>query len=410
MSAPTTYTWLDGLMLGPQGAQGTQGVAGPQGPQGAQGGIPADYGSGLDGPLVVATGTTTTPTREMYYSSIEIQGTGKLDCRHAIYCNGTVDVSGVTGDGGIIADGNAGAAGGSSSPSTGNADTIGGAGGAARPDGTVGGGAAGGAGANGSASGFDVGATGGSGTAASRGLGGAGGAGSKGGSGTGVPVTLVGAAGTVNTGLVLQSVLSAFGTVFFGQLNTNVNKGGGGGAGGNSGSGCGGANGYAGGAGGGGGGGAGTLLGRWRNLKTGEGTPAGAIRARGGAGGNGGSCTGVPPLDNQMGGGAGGAGGGGGYVNLDIGEREGPEIIDLVIADGGATGAGGDGFIGLTPAAGPAGGSRSVAGQSGQICVLLRSTGESFSAPRATAGAAILAGTLGVGAPSGAGGVARVTL
>jgi hypothetical protein len=375
-------------------------------------GLAGDYGSGIDGALVVATGTTVTPTREMYYSSIEIQGTGKLDCYHAIYCSGTVDISGVTGTGGIIADGANGTAGGNSDNS--GAATTGGTGGAARADGTVGGSQQGGNGANGSSGGFDVGQTGNNGSTISRGFGGNGGGGAKGGSGTGVPTAVIGSAGVATAGLVLQAILSAFNTTFFGQLGSlSINRGGAGGAGGNSGSGCGGANlGGAGGAGGGGGGGAGVLLGRWRKLKTSITTPAGAIRARGGAGGNGGNCDALVELggSNQTGGGGSGAGGGGGSVNLDIGEREGPAITDLVIADGGASGAGGSGFIGATPAAGPAGGARAAGGQSGQIYVCVRSTGARLSAARGTAGATTLAGTLGVGAPSGAGGVSRVTL
>jgi len=374
--------------------------------------VSGDYGDGSDDALVVATGTTTTPTREMYYSSIEIQGTGKLDCYHAIYCNGTVDISGVTGDGGIIADGNAGAAGENSFQAGGT--TNGGAAGAQRADGSVGGGNAGGAGADGTSAGSDTGQVGGTGTLVARAFGGAGSQGGRGGYGTGVPTASIASGGATTVALVLRAVLSAFNTSFFGALSiTNVCKGGAGGGGGNSGTGCGGANlGGPGGAGGGGGGGAGVLLGRWKNLKKGASTPAGAIRARGGAGAVGGNCDALTDAggSNQTGGGAGGGGAGGGYVNLDIDTLEGPAVTDLIVADGGASGAGGNGFIGATPAGPNAGGSCGAGGKSGQISVTVRSTGTTYYAPAGVAGGLTAAGSLGVGAPSAAGGVARATL
>lgn len=129
-------------------------------------------------------------------------------------------------------------------------------------------------------------------------------------------------------------------------------------------------------------------------------TAAGVIRFLGGKGGNGGS-----PVGSNKGGGAPGLGGGGGAFYALLGTAIGPELIDLIICDGGA---GGDGGNGSGTGAGAAG---ADGGSGGQIIVGI--VGSNPNVWRRVIGGIGGAGNPAVGAAGGVGGIGglcRMTL
>jgi hypothetical protein len=218
------------------------------------------YGDGSDG-VGNITGGTTTLTRDMFYSSLTVTGTGMLNTAgFRVFVQGvcTINASGI-----ISNDGVAGGAGGGAGAAA-SANTVGGGGTGAT--GTVGAGTAGGSPGN---------SLGGSGGAGGLGSGGAGGAG-------GTATAPIAANGSIRT--------SAFTTTgqLVGAAVTRLLGGGGGGTGGGDG-----------GQGPGSGGGGGVVLLCARTIVN-----NGTIRALGGAGGSAGGTN------------RGGAGGGGGGVVL----------------------------------------------------------------------------------------------
>lgn len=261
------------------------------------------YGDGADG-VVTITGGTTTLTRDMYYETLTITGTGVLDTAgYRVFVRGLLTIQA----GGVIRrNGNAGA-----QPAN---NVTGGAGGAALAVGSIGGSTAGGAGGNSSAAGT-------SGTGAAQGVGGNGGAGGAsndagvdaseagGGGGTSSTSGGLGANGCRDLGAARGYIITGAGATVIWQGGA----GGGGGGGGDSGTG-----------GGGGSGGGVVIVFAYRIAN------AGMIEARGGAGGQ--AFTGPDAAGN-----GGGGGGGGGLIYLVSRAYTGAGTISVA---GGAGGAG----------------------------------------------------------------------
>lgn len=255
-------------------------------------------GDGSDGDITISGGTTTL-TRDMYYNSLTVNGTGILiTAGYGVFVKGSLVVDGSSGA--IIR--NSGGNGGNGTNGTVGSGGTGGAAGAASGTGTFPGGFAGKVGGAatatataGSAGSFSI-------ISANGAAGGTGAAGSNGAAGAG-------AAGGTNTGTVTRTPRNAMNAYLLLEFPTatsvqrmGVNCGSSSGSGGGTGSG-----GFGGGGGGSGGSG-GIVFIHARDITL---TGAGCISANGGNGGNGGN-----PFDGTAGGGGGGGGGNGGVVFL----------------------------------------------------------------------------------------------
>lgn len=334
------------------------------------------YGSKQDGNLVLNAGTLTL-TRDMFWNSVTISGSGKIVVNgFKIYCH-TLDLSNANTNS-IVP---------TASPDGVSATTqAGAAGGVASITGTLAPSVVGGAGATGV---VGVGAQAVASTSTNPSNGGNSGAGGAGGAG------LSGAGGAS------RAAASATTRLAFGRWTEDLVRGivlmqaGAAGAGGSSGAG----DGVNLGRGGGGGGvGNGPMIIYAKNIITSVSTQAGAINSRGGNGGNGATAS----LGN-IGGGGGGAGGGGGYIFLMYRTKSGPVVTNLINCDGGDGGIGGNGFgTGI-------GGSGGGGGDGGRIQLYIpyAETGSETSGATGTAGNA---GAGNIGGAAGLGGQCRVSL
>lgn len=285
-------------------------------------------GDGSDGNVTIASGTTTL-TRDMFYNTLTVNGTGILQTNgYRVFVKGTLTIDNTSGAV-IRNNGTVGTVGSNQAGGTGGAGGGGGAGGVSGslPAGTAG--SAGGAGAN------DGSNTGSNGTAGintthtintTAGVAGGNG-GTAGAPGSG------GAGGTV--GAITNLPRNSFSTYYLMDFTSTtafiqftVNAGGGGGGGGSSN----GSTGSGAGGGGGGGGGGGIV---WIACKTLAITGTGAIQANGGNGGNGGNGAG------GKGGGGGGAGGTGGAVIAIYHLKSGTGTMVASGGSGGSAGSGG---------------------------------------------------------------------
>lgn len=258
-------------------------------------------GDGSDGAVTVNSGTTTL-TRDMYYSTLVVNGTGTIDTAgFRVYASSSITVDTSGGGGGIVS---VGGAGGNASGATA------GSGGTAPTGGTLPPGNNGGAGSAGATNTFFQASSGTAGSASALGLGVAGSAGGNGALPTGT-VGGAGGAGGAITGTITQTPRSYTWANNLFQFSSNTataieryksSAGSGGGGGGS-------INGVSCTSGGGGGGGSsgGTVFVESPTITL---TGAGAIRSYGGAGGNGANASG----GNACGGGGGGGGGPGGLV------------------------------------------------------------------------------------------------
>jgi len=274
------------------------------------------FGDGSDGNVTISSGTTT-PTRTMYYKSLTINGTGKLDLSNGfpVFVSEVLDLTSAPAEA-ITAPGAAG------NNATGATGGTGGSAGVTNITPRQLGGR------TGSAGGTGVGTVGVAAQVVAYQLG-DGGGGGAGGGGTS------GAGGAAAAG-VSQNVTPPKNT--FGQFNRFTSgvlaqvwvSGGGSGASG-AGDGT-----NSGGGGGGSGSGAGCCWVNARIINRGVSTTAAAIRALGGAGGAGG----VPAAGNCGGGGGGGAGAGG-WIVLRYLHLIGFTATNMLDATGGAGGGGG---------------------------------------------------------------------
>jgi hypothetical protein len=261
------------------------------------------YGDGSDG-IVTITGGTTTLTRDMYYETLTITGTGVLQpAGHRVFVRGLLTIAA----GGIIRrDGNAGSV---------PVDNVtGGAAGAALGVGSLGGSGAGGAGGNTSTAG-SAGANVSNGVGGNGGVGGASNDTGADASEAGGAAGLSGGAGGAGTNGV-RDLAAARGYIVAGSGTVALLQGGAGGGGGGGGDN---------GTGGGGGSGGGVLV-----IFAYQIANAGLISANGGAGGA--AFTGPDAISN-----GGGAGGGGGLIYLVTRALTGAGTITVT---GGAGGAG----------------------------------------------------------------------
>lgn len=334
------------------------------------------YGSKQDGNLNLNAGTITL-TRDMFYDSVTISGSGKIVTNgFKIFCH-TLDLS----------DANTGSIVPTAAPDGTAATTqAGAAGGVASTIGTLSPSVVGGAGATGV---VGVGATAVASTAttpSNGGSSGAGGAGGSGGSGAG------GAARAAST----ATVRLAFGRWTEGLIRgVTLMQAGASGPGGSSGAG----DGVVLGRGGGGGGvGNGPMVIYAKNIITSVSTQAGAINAKGGNGGNGATAT-----SGNVGGGGGGAGGGGGFIFLMYRTKSGPTVTNLINCDGGDGGIGGNGFGTGT------GGSGGSGGDGGRIQIYTPFNESGFETVGSTGSAGGAPAGVNGGA-AGVGGQCRVSL
>jgi len=307
------------------------------------------YGSGADGDLNVASGTTTM-TANRYYSSVTVSAGAVLDTAgYSLYCKTSINNAGT-----IRNNGNGGADGqGGATIGTG----VGGAGGAAKTLNTFGVGSAGGAGGNGTGpSGSPVATVGTNGGAVNPSLpavnGGAGGAGAVAGGAGGVattetlnfPATFNAITGVTSGGVTnVSALLRVLGSSSSAVLSAGAGAGGGGGAdsnGTNQGAGS-----------GGGGSGGGVIV-----IASPTIINSGTIQVNGGAGGQGGSAD--PARGNR------GSGGGGGSAGVIV-------LIYQTLTDTGTIQASG-GTAGAVGAAGAVGTSNAgSAGNAGRIYKIL---------------------------------------
>lgn len=274
------------------------------------------FGDGADGNVTISSGTTIL-TRDMYYNSLTINGTGSLNTNGCkVFVKKFLDLTAAPA-GAINWNGNNG---GNASGSTGGTVTT--STGFTLGDQQLG--AVGGSGGTG------TGTAGGVAPNPSNTMGGEGGAGGRGGvGGSGNP-----AAGSANRSATFVSSIRKFDTLLLNGVITA--QGGVGGSGSSSGSGDGTNNGAGGGA---GGNGAGVVALYINSILTSSVTPVGVIQANGGNGGNGANAT-----TGNTGGGAGAGGGGGGWIYLVYHFRFGPTIANAIQANGGNGGNGGNGF------------------------------------------------------------------
>ncbi len=305
------------------------------------------FGSGADGTVVIASGTTTL-SRDMHYANLQLGGTGRIVTNgYTIYVSGTCDLSGA-GAGAIQ---NNGAAGNAASGATAGAAMAGSNGwtvpsnrsGAAGAAGTSGAGAAG---SQNGAQNFTYG-----GDTQATGVGGAGtnaGGASAGGTATTRPAVNIGGGPPQ---IFAQSGSSTNGSVWAGVSGYSGPSGGGDGT-------------NSGGGGGGAAAGGGYVALRCGVIARGANATASIIQATGGIGGAGGTVS-----TGNVGGGAGGTGGGGGVIDIVAGSLTGSTIANALDVSGGAGGPGGNG-AGTGKGGGGGGG-----GNGGATKVLVTGTG-----------------------------------
>ena len=308
-------------------------------PAADQGRAFSSYGDGSDGSVTISSGTTYL-ARDSFYASLTINGTGQIRPNgYRLFVRDVLDLSNAPASA-ITANG-----------SDGSLQTAG----SQLASSTCGGGSAGSAGAAGGTT------NGGNATASSSSSNSGGGKGSQGivggggGSGTG------GSGVAVGTFIAVSSVPRTPQEIFL-TLRTLLINGGGGGSGG----GGGGGDGTAGGNGGGGGGGSGVLDIRSRIVKRGASTPVGCISANGGLG-----AAGISAVAGVRGGGGGGGGGGAGVIRLMFDSLQGTAAINMLTANGGNSGANGNGFGGGLGA----NGSGVVSSKGGRIILLCMDAG-----------------------------------
>jgi hypothetical protein len=307
---------------------------------------PDIFGSGSDGNLTAAAGTTTL-TRDTYYNTVTLTGTAKIvtagfklfilhwDASNAPAA--AIDRSGNQGGDAII---------GSSAGNTG---------GPALPAATVAGSLVGQNGGDPVSTGN--GQAGGNAATTPLGCGGTGGAGGTGGTGGNGAGGVAGTGGPITTRPQLYDARQELAIMTASTTITQVSGGGpGGGGGGGGGSGTGNSGGPAGGSGSGGG----ALFLRVKKLTVSASTTAGACAAIGGRGGNGARSD----LAGNVGGGSGGGGAGGGFIHAVVGQVVGPAVANFFDASGGN---GGNGATGNgTGTSGTAGGG----GQGGEVVLI----------------------------------------
>lgn len=334
------------------------------------------YGSKQDGNLVLSAGTLTL-SRDMFWDSVTISGSGKIVTNgYKIFCH-TLDLSNANTNSIVPT---------SSPDGTAATTQAGAAGGVASTIGTISPSVVGGAGATGV---VGVGAQAVASTSTVPSNGGNSGAGGAGG------------AGTSGAGGASRAAASATTRLAFGRWVEDLVRGstlmqaGASGPGGSSGAG----DGVVLGRGGGGGGvGNGPIVIYAKSIVTSASTQAGAINSRGGNGGNGATAA-----SGNTGGGGGGAGGGGGYIFLMYRTKSGPVITNLLNCDGGDGGIGGNGFgTGI-------GGNGGSGADGGRIQIYIPYT-ETGSETVGTAGAAGGVASGVTGGVAGVGGMCKVSL
>lgn len=308
---------------------------------------PIVISDGSDGTATISSGTTTL-TRDMYYQTLSVNGTGILaTAGYKVFVKATCTVNGTSG----AAIQNKGGNGANASGATG------GAGGAVAGTGsTTAASIGGGAGGNGGTAGNGVAGT--AGTTTTFNLNAvAGAAGGNGGAGGGGGIPGGGGAGGVTTsaaGIALRDLVTASLPFLFTsatavqRANVTPGSGGGGGGGGNNGP-------------GGGGGGAGASGGHlYLACQTLVLTGTGCINVNGGTGGNGANNTGV-----GGGGGGGGAGGNGGIATVFYLTKTGTGTIIAAGGTAGTFGLGGQGG---------GGGDNGIAGSNGTAGIVIELT------------------------------------
>ncbi len=306
---------------------------------------PDIFGSGSDGDLTAAAGTTTL-TRDTFYDTVVLTGTAristggyKLFILHWDATNapaGAIDYSGNAGGDAVI---------GSSAGNTG---------GPALPGNTVGGATAGAVGGDPVSSGD--GQNGGPGPAILLGCGGVGGAGGVGGIGGSGAGGLGGAPGAIANRPKLYDARQELAMLTAATTFSQVTGGSAGGGGGSGGGGIGNEGGPSGGSGSAGG----VVFLRVQTLTVSPATAAGACRAKGGRGGNGARSD----LAGNVGGGSGGGAGGGGFIHAVVGQVIGDTVPDFFDASGGNGGALAAGFGTGTA------GNNGVGGEGGEVVLI----------------------------------------
>lgn len=273
------------------------------------------FGDGSDGNVTISSGTTSL-TKDTYYKSLTINGTGSLAVNgYKVFVSEILDITSAPA-GAITFNGSAG----------GNASvTTGGTAGTAPFVNTQGGGGSGQNGPNGGTAGGTAGTS----SSALTGVGGSGtGAGGSGGNGSGGSGLGGGGVGAIT----LHPSRRRYAQLFYqGSGFSQCRGGAAGGSGGSAGG-----DGTAGGGGGASGGGGGHAWIAARIINRGGSTAAGAIQANGGNGGNGGT-----PAAGNRGGGGGGGGGNGGWVQLFYQHLIGTTATNALQSKGGNGGTGG---------------------------------------------------------------------
>jgi len=325
------------------------------------------FGDGSDGAFSAASGTTTL-TRDMYYSSLTLTGTGILrPVGFKVFVSGTCNLAGAQASA-INFNGNSGGAGATAG--------TGGTGGANVQNGSIAGSTAGVAGG---AGGTAAGVQGGAGSATAPQEGGANGA------------TLVGGTGSGGAGGAARTAVSPSGALSIHRWMVDTIKGISllsGGISGNAGNG-GGGDGTSGAGGGGSGAGSGNLWLSCQTINRDVAGTSGVISVNGGAGGNGGSAT-----AGNRGGGSGASGAGGGWAYIAYRYLTGTAQSNFIQSNGNVGGAGGAGF-GTGTGGGGGGG-----GNGGRITLYNVQTGmasETFTGTGSVGGAAsgVTGGTAG---------------
>lgn len=293
------------------------------------------FGDGSDGNVTISSGVTTL-SRDMFYNSLTINGSGQLFTNnYKVFIKNYLDITAA----GVAAINNNG--------SNGTNGTNGASGGAgataptANPSGTLAANSQPGNGGNGSAN------NGSNGTAAGALVGNGGGQNGSGAGGAGGTGTAGGAGGSTSPTVLL---VQRYETNFLRGISLLGGGGSAGGGGGGGGDGT-----FVGGGGGSGGMGAGALIIYANNIIKSASTAASAIQAIGGLGGNGGNGD---PAGSTGGGGAGGSGSGG-WIAIYYNNLYGPTVANVLDASsnfGGVSGFGYNGGIsGKGGAAGNAG-------------------------------------------------------
>lgn len=279
------------------------------------------FGDGSDGAVTFSSGTTTL-TRDMYYSSLTISGTGTVSpAGFRIFVSGNTDLTACPANGLSIASTIGGAAVGTTAGGSGAA----GGSGSGKPLGV---GTAGAAGGNGGTTTGNVGQP----ISSATNIGGLGGSvgSEKGGNGTS------GAGAATGTGVLLTENAPHYYTpvpiMYAAVLQPAAGQGGVGGGGG-------GGDGTSGGGGGGGGGGGQDIALFSNTITRGAGTAAGCISSIPGTGG-----AGAASVAGNRGGGAGGAGGGGGFIFIVTKTLAGTAKAGAIVSSGAPGGIGGNGF------------------------------------------------------------------